>query len=1031
MAEAVAKAVDAARETHAASSSSRVSSSTARPPRVALHTGEARLDDDGRYTGPDLRLCHGLFEIANGGQILLSARTAATLGDAALAGVSMLDLGTHRLPDLSSPARVFELRHESDDVAGSLPVRSLDRIPNNLPVHLTSFVGRNGERATVKQLLAGKRLVTLTGVGGAGKTRLAAQVAAEQAQRWSGGVWWVELATVTDPAQVPDAVATALGVLVEPVQGALHSIALQLRDRRMLVCLDNCEHVLDGAAEVAATLLRSCPEASVLATAREPLGVAGETVWQVPSLDEDDAVNLFLERANTVRPGFTLEPSSDATVRTMCARLDGMPLALELAASWLRTLSPQQIEAGLDDRFALLVRGERTADARQQTLAASIDWSHDLLDEAERVLFRRLAVFVGAFTLAAAQDVGAGDPVSRPEVLEILGRLVDKSMVVATERAGESRFRLLETLRAYAADRLREAGEADAARDRHLEHYLATVEAAEPRLEQDADVWRAEMEAEQENLRAALDWGLRADDPTPGRRLAAGLSWSWHLGAHGLEGIEFLFRAIERQPDDRSLLQARLLAGLALVADTASPLDLEYDAAERALEIADAHGDERLRCLCLALAAVGQFFTDFDAALSLNEKAKRSAEVARDAFVSGAQQGLEGIILHLRDRHDEAGPMLEAAAGRLIPRHRGVAATAMGFQAIGTAITGRLDMALHVAEESVRVAEPLQDYHRVGAARSVLATIHGLRGDTDAGLAVLEPTLRLLQGAENQIFVPGLARALGLLHLWRGDLDDAVSWLGREAWSTDRGAETYIAALARPGLASALRRLGRDDEAAEVAGCAVGLARKLGMPRAVADALDEQARLCTDDDPDQAAKLHHDALSVRVEHELRLSYPDSLDALAALAARFGRGTDAVHLAAAGDAARHALGYPRHPAGQAAHDAVLATLRSTLGENGFADAWSTGAGSDLDDAVGYARRTRGARGRPSSGWASLTPTERDVVRQVVEGRNNPEIGARLFMSRSTVKTHLSHVYAKLGVANRTELATLAAAQMTKD
>ena len=549
------------------------------------------------------------------------------------------------------------------------------RVPHNLPVQLTGFVGRQAERAGVGGVLADRRLVTLTGVGGVGKTRLAAQVVADQAGRWPDGVWWVELGAVTEAADVAEVVASTTGVLVEPVRGPLGSVTVALADGRTLVCLDNCEHVREGAAEVAAALLRACPEVTVLATSREPLGLPGEAVWQVPPLAADDAMALFVERAGAVRPGFALDAAGEAAVGAMCARLDGIPLALELAAAWLRTLTPQQIEAGLDDRFGLLVRGPRGAVPRQQTLAASIDWSHALLQETDRVVFRRLATFPGGFGLEAARSVAAAGTVGRDDVLDALGRLVDKSLVVATERGQEARYRLLETIRQFAADRLADAGEVAATRDRHLGHVLAFVEGVEPELRRDLDAWRTRLELEQANLRTALEWGLAAPDPEPGRRLAAALPWLWHLHGQGPEGIDFLRRALRRAPQDRSRLQARLLTGIALVADTANPFGLEYDAAQRALEIASEQGDEPLRALCLTLSAVGRFFTDFDGAWRLSVEGLDAAEAAGDAFVVDAARALQGIILHLRDRHEAAEPLLAAAVEGLLRRHRGIAGT--------------------------------------------------------------------------------------------------------------------------------------------------------------------------------------------------------------------------------------------------------------------------------------------------------------------------------------------------------------------
>ena len=901
------------------------------------------------------------------------------------------------------------------------------RVPHNLPVQLTGFVGRQAERAGVGDVLSSRRLVALTGVGGAGKTRLAAQVAADQAERWPDGLWWVELGAVTDAAEVAEVVASTVGVLVEPVRGPLGSVAVTLRDCRALVCLDNCEHVLEGAAEVAAALLRSCPEATVLATSREPLGVPGEVVWQVPPLTTDDALALFVERAGAVRPGFALDASSEAAVRAMCARLDGIPLALELAAAWLRTLTPQQIEAGLDDRFGLLVRGPRGAVPRQQTLAASIEWSHALLEEPDRVVFRRLATFPGGFGLEAARSVAASGAVARDDVLDALGRLVDKSLVVASESGQEARFRLLETIRQFAADRLEDAGEVAATRDRHLAHVLAFVEGSEPELRRDIDAWRTRLELEQANLRAALEWGLAAPDPAPGRRLAAGLPWLWHLHGQGAEGIEFLRRAVGRAPQDRSRLQARLLAGIALVADTASPFGLEFDTAQQALEIATERGDEPLRALCLTLSGVGRFFTDFGAAWALSVEALEVAEAAGDAFVVDAARALQGIILHLEDRHEAAEPLLAAAVEGLLRRHRGIAATTLGFRAAGAMSTGELGRARRLAEQAVRVAEPLGDYNRVGSTRSVLALVHGLAGQVDAGLEVMQPVLRLVEGAENDVFVPGMARTMGALELWRGDPEAAARWFEREARSTDGGAETWIAAQSMPGLGAALRSAGRADRARSVLERAVEVARRLGMPRVVAEALEQQAELAAADDLDHAVDLHHQALAERVEHGLRTFYVDSLDALARLGADAQPAPEAVRVLAAGDRAREAMGYPRDPTRRLAHDTTVRGLQAALGDRAFTEAWAEGTRLALEEAVAYVRRARGSRRRPSTGWDSLTPTELEVVGLVVDGLSNPEIGRRLFMSRGTVKAHLSHVYAKLGVANRTELATLSSAR----
>ncbi|GAB3565928.1 LuxR C-terminal-related transcriptional regulator [Amycolatopsis endophytica] len=821
-----------------------------------------------------------------------------------------------------------------------------------LPPQVTPFVGRGPEPDALTAELAANRLVTVAGPGGCGKTRLALRVAARQ-----DDVCWADLTATADPSVVPKLLAAATGTLLTPDHG---SLPRQIGDRRVLVCLDNCEHVLAAAAEVTLELVAACPNVTVLATSREPLGIPGERVWRVPPLSAADAVALFRARSGT---------GENTATSTLCARLDGIPLAIELAAAWSGTLTVPEILRGLDDRFTLLVRGPRGVTARHQTLAASMAWSHDLLDEPDRVLFRRLGVFRGGFTLGTA--TGVCGP-ARMEVLTGLGRLVDKSLVVADTAGSSTRYRMLETVRQYALAKLVSSGEEQDVRERHLGTFLALAEEAEPLLGKDKDARRAIVAADQENLRAAIEFGLAADDPDRGRRLAASLAWLWHLGGRGHEGLTLLRHAIDRGPDGTAL-QARLLTGLALVADTTQPV--EHDAARAALDIVPDDG------LATLLHALSELVRDFDSAAALAGRARTSD----DGFVRDGATALLGIIHHLRDDHEKAVPLLENAIDGLLRRNdRGVASTALAFLASTALHIGQMERARELATESVRVARPLEDYHRIGSATSVLATIEGTAGRIDEARAVLDPMVRLVDGAESPPFVPGLARAKGYLHLWSGEPSEAIGWFRREADDEHLTPPTLV------GLAEALRLAGDREAAATACARALTAARRAGMPKVIADALEQSAYLA--DDP---ADLHHEALAIRAERGLWLSCVRSLEALSA---------HDEPLRHACERARREMGLP--------HGDVPSTAMS------------------LQDAIAYARRPRGKRGRPASGWESLTPTEESVVRLAVQGLSNPEIGTRLFMSRSTVKTHLSHIYAKLGVTNRTELAAASAArQMT--
>jgi predicted ATPase/DNA-binding CsgD family transcriptional regulator len=899
----------------------------------------------------------------------------------------------------------------------------------NIPVELTSFIGRGKELAEVEHLVRGRRLVTLTGVGGCGKTRLAMRVAARLVGHWPAGVWWVDLGSVTNPDLVARTVASTTGVLAEPGADPMSALARQLRSRRLLLCLDTCEHLLEVTADLTDTLLRACPEVSVLATSREPLGVPGEAIWRVPSLKENEAVRLFVDRATLVSPAFGMTAHEPA-VRDVCRRLDGIPLAIELGAAWVRILSMAQIAEGLDDCFRLLTGGPRRALPRHQTLAASMLWSHDLLDDVDRMLFRRLAVFTGSFTLDAVRAVCADDEPSAHDVLAIVARLVDKSLVVVREGGvADVRYRLLDTVRQFAEERLRAAGELDLARDRHLDFFLALAEQAEPELDRDQDTWRRVLDSHQDNIFAALNWGLGSAGPSDdrGRRLAAAMARQWFIRGQAHEGLEFLHRAVERAPADRSALQGRLLSGRAMLAMVSGRLDLGADAAERGLAIATDHGDDRTRARCLVMAAWPLFFRDLSRCHALCAEAHAAGAAAGEPFARDLSQILAAYTLGTRDRHDEAVALARVAFRHSEPRgDRFCAGFALGLEMWAAALTGDLRGALRIGADALRIVEPLGDYFAYGTIATEVAIARGMAGDIDAVRRMMVPIVRSVEEAPD-VDVVAFMLTLGLLDLWAGEFEAATRWFVRATGDQAPDGDDWTATRCLPGLVSALRRLGRIDEATAQAERAVTSARQVGGPWVLAQALDEQALLVTDADPARALELHHEALAVRRDAGLRTFYVDSLDALAAHAVRAGNPAHAARLLAASAAARDVMGYPRPPVGLAEVDATIAALRTALGDE-FETVWAQGATLSLDDAVAAATRGRGQRNRPSIGWGSLSPTELEVVRLVLDGLSNPEIGQRLFISRTTVKTHLAHIFRKLGVANRTELAAFASGRM---
>jgi predicted ATPase/class 3 adenylate cyclase len=541
--------------------------------RMGLHTGEAELDPGGEeYTVSHAKNRIGrIHSIAYGGQILLSQETADLVLRQLPESVFLKDMGEYRLKGLQWPERLFQVN--APGLPQEFPPLAMAIThPNNLPLQLTSFIGREKEIDAVARLLQTTRLVTLTGSGGVGKTRLALQTAAGLLDRFTDGVWLVELAPLSDPTLVHTLTARALG-LRELTGTQMMTLLLEyLEKRQVLLILDNCEHVIEACTRLSGTLLQACPKLSILVSSREALGIAGEVSFRVPPLSmpetaeslpvdvlaQYEAIRLFVERASTASPGFTLTPANAAAILQVCQRLDGIPLAIELAAARVKMLHITEIALRLDNRFRLLTDGNRLAMPRYQTLRASIDWSYELLSHAERCLLYRLSVFAGGWTLEGAEAVGCGEGIQACEVLELLGHLVDKSLIQTVNEAdGFNRFRMLETIRQYAHERLVESGQVEAARQQHLHYYLELAEKVEWKIRgpDQAEILER-LETELDNLRLALAWLLEGRsrpnwDPEPGLRLVAALQWFWHCRGRQDEGIQWLELLLAGEEEER------------------------------------------------------------------------------------------------------------------------------------------------------------------------------------------------------------------------------------------------------------------------------------------------------------------------------------------------------------------------------------------------------------------------------------------------------------------------------------------------
>ncbi|RWO21079.1 MAG: tetratricopeptide repeat protein [Mesorhizobium sp.] len=808
--------------------------------------------------------------------------------------------------------------------------------------------------------------MTLTGAGGSGKTRLAVHAAADVADRHPDGVRWVELAPVSSPDAVPYAVARTFGFVEEEDRPPTQTLCEQLAASDALVVLDNAEHVLEPCAQLTQALLGAAPKLRILVTSREPLGVPGELTWRVPSLNDAAATRLFSERTSRVRPGFQAEGSEGAAVAQIFRRLDGLPLAIELAAARVRMMPPARIAAALDDRFRLLTGGSRTVLPHQQTLETSVAWSHDLLDDSERALLRRLSVFAGGFTLDAAEHVCTGDVVDRYAVLDLLTHLVDKSLVQADVDDPEGRYRLLETIRFFAGARLAESGESDRIRERHRDFFLALAERAEPELvKADGLAWLDRLQRDWDNLSSAADWCESTAAHGPFLRLVTALTLFFELRSHLAAGGRWFARALSHD-DGPSALRARALWGASHVALYGGDMEALGRYAPAALAMAEEIGDEAATCRALN--------TNGLAAMWLGHE----VEGGRAAMVRSAALGRK-----LKDNWALCdGLKLTTVSWMIQDDFEGLSPVLAEFKAVSEALGNRFFMAWYhttvgwaamhqgdftLAEQEMELALA-EDKELGGAATSgfvvaQLGEIEAQTGRYDAAESRLVPFLEKAAATGDFLGapwgVPALARLL----------------IGREAPADARDMIAGFVDLLRPlgmpinvseglnVLGAAHLALGNEAAAAEALAAAKAEAESISNPWLGAQAiylLGELAR--RRGGLDEAEGLHHDALAMRASRGLRPGVAESLEALAALAVQHDSYAEAARLFGAASTLRDQMGLARWPVQMASYDSDVNDTRKALGEDAFAAAWAEGAALTVDAAVAYAGRAHGERRR---------------------------------------------------------------------
>jgi predicted ATPase/DNA-binding SARP family transcriptional activator/DNA-binding CsgD family transcriptional regulator len=795
--------------------------------------------------------------------------------------------------------------------------------PANLPLQLTSFIGREKELGELDQLVRESRMVTLAGPGGCGKTRLALRIGANITDRFQDGVWFIDLSALTEPDFVSQAVATSLGITEQPGRTSLLSVCDHLQGRSALLILDNCEQILDAAARMAEILVKTCPDLHVLATSRERLRVEGEHLYQLPplalpdaglpavaELEQSEAVQLFVDRARMSMPSFSITGQNALSVAQLCRQLDGIPLAIELAAAQIGALNPSEILARLGDQFGILAAGTTTRAARQRSLRATLDWSYRLLGAAEAALFRQLSVFSGGFDLNAAESVGVDEQVKPTEVAALVAELCDKSLVTSDQRThGATRYRLLDTVRAFAARLLSEGGEEGSVRRRHATFYLELVNGAMAGIEgPEGKTWLDRMETEHDNARAALAFSISAD-PDLACRLAVAWSPFWFIRGHFSEGRHWLTAVLAAQDQTRDWSRdpeaayrlAEVKQQTGRMALRLGEMDAAQTYADEAMQIAQALGDKGMIASLLAdLAGLARMRGDGESARSLFAQSLRV--------------------------------LREVGSTEKVPGHP----TAIALEAAVNVALGQ------------------------GAAWSgdyVTARKHYLQ------------TLERLERTGRRRWV-SISLGLGEIALVEGDLDAANSWFASALSEAQRLGDLQGISAALAYSAGVAAASGKLVAAMRLQGTASKLAQALGLQGRMPSPFDRTVKPRLESVYNQ---LGHRAAEIQLT------------------------------AGRGMSAQQAVDYA------------------------FGEVLKGSGGFSTEDAIAHAARGRDEQKRPSTGWASLSPSELEVVRLVALHLTNPEIANRLFVSRATVKTHLVHVFAKLAINSRSELAAEAVAR----